>query len=176
MCTYDGLMRRLLAIGSSAVLVLGLAIGVTPAASAADLGTVTVTYNPGPRDYSVIPSVLSGLGGDTFTLRNTMISVNAWVSLVNSSGSVTLGGVNCAADASCRVIDAGGTATGLFTVTTPGTIAVRRTLDNGSTYSTIGTLTINAGGSGSAGAGSCCLTTMVTAMPSGKAEIGPRGC
>ena len=150
MCTYDGLMRRLLAIGSSAVLVLGLAIGVTPAASAADLGTVTVTYNPGPRDYSVIPSVLSGLGGDTFTLRNTMISVNAWVSLVNSSGSVTLGGVNCAADASCRVIDAGGTATGLFTVTTPGTIAVRRTLDNGSTYSTIGTLTINAGGSGSA--------------------------
>lgn len=146
-------MRRILAIGSSAVLVLGLAIGVTPAASAADLGTVTVTYNSGPMDYSVSPSVLSGLGGDIFTLRNTMISVNAWVSLVNSSGSVTLGGVNCATDASCRVIDvAGGTATGLFTVTTPGTIAVRRTLNNGSTYSTIGTLTINAGGSGSAGA------------------------
>ena len=143
-------MRRILAIGSSVVLVLGLAIGVTPAASAADLGSVTVSYSS--FTYNITPSALSGGTGDTFTLANTMISVNAWVSLVNSSGSVTLGGVNCAADASCRVIDAGGTATGLFSVTTPGTIAVRRTLDNGSTYSTIGTLTINAGGSGSAGA------------------------
>lgn len=142
-------MRRVLAVTSSTALVLGAAVAVAPATSAADLGTVTVSYNPFPaNNYTISPSNLNGSGGDTFTLANTMSSVNAWVSLVNSSGGVTLGGTNCVADASCQVVDAGGTATGVFTVATAGAISVRRTLDNGATYSTIGTLMVSGGGGG----------------------------
>lgn len=164
-------MHRVLAVISSAVLMFGLGIGVTPSASAADLGSVTVSYSS--FSYSITPSALSGSTGDTFTLRNTMISVNAWVSLVNSSGSVTSGGTSCASDGSCNVVDAGGTATGLFTVATAGTIAVRRTLNAGNTYSTIGTITINAGGSGAVVTDPALVYPTATIDANGGTCVGP---
>lgn len=62
-------MRRLLALAASLALALGLLVGVTPSASAADLGIVTISgTHPG---VSVSPSTLSVEVGDTLTIRNT---------------------------------------------------------------------------------------------------------
>lgn len=144
--------RRLIAALSSAALAIGLfAGGAMPSAYAVDLGIVTVAYNGGSMTYTISPTSLSGTGGDTFTLKNTMNdNVNSYVSLVNSTGAVTLGGVSCTSDSSCKVNDAVGTdTTGVFTVTTPGVLTVRRYLNGGSTQ-TIGSLTVSgAGGSSS---------------------------
>ena len=152
MWTYHCMMRRLLAIGSSAVLVLGLAIGVTPSASAADLGSVTVSYSSGT--YGITPSVLSGGAGDTFTLRNTLTSgdnaSNFYVALQNETGSVSLGGTSCSTATDCQVLDLfAGTATGSFTVTGTGTVKVMRFYQT-SPATQIGTITVGDGGSGAA--------------------------
>ena len=143
--------RVMIAVLSAAALALSVLVGAAPA-SAADLGTVTVSYNPSPMNYTVSPSTLNGSVGDTFTLLNTMISSRAWVSLVNASGSVTSSSSrNCIADGQCIVEDSGGTSTGVFTVSGTGLLTVRRTLNTGETYSTIGTITVSVGGSNDSG-------------------------
>lgn len=121
----------------------GLALCGAGAASGAALGTVTVAYVPGSMSYTITPQSLTGGPGDTFTVANTMSSLNAWLSLVNATGQATAGGTACATDASCRVVDAAGSASGSFTVVSPGTFTFRRTLDGGSSYATLGTLTIS---------------------------------
>lgn len=113
-------------------------------ASAAALGNVNVDYNPYPT-WEVSPSSLTGVAGDTFTLTNQRNNDNnvSYISLVNGTGQVTLGGTACTGDNSCPVYDKTGTPRnfGTFTVVTPGSLTVRRFL-NGSGTSTIGTLTI----------------------------------
>lgn len=151
-------MRRVLASAASFALALGLLVGVTPSATAStNLGTVTVSYvsGGGSGTYSISPSSLTGSVNDTFTLRTTMTdNAASFVSLVNATGTVTLGGTSCTTDTSCRVFDntGGGGSTGAFTVTGTGSVTVRRYL-NGTpgTYSTLGTLTITAGSSGGGG-------------------------
>ena len=145
-------MRRILAVISSAVLMFGLGIGVTPSASAADLGSVTVSYSSGT--YGITPSVLSGGAGDTFTLRNTLTSgdnaSNFYVALQNETGSVSLGGTSCSTATDCQVLDLfAGTATGSFTVTGTGTVKVMRFYQT-SPATQIGTITVGDGGSGAA--------------------------
>lgn len=125
---------------------LGLSACAVGVASAATLGTAAVAYNPQAMAYTVTPSSLTGVAGDTFTLTTAMTdNANSYVSLVNGTGSVTLGGASCTADSSCRVFDVmgGGGASGSFTVVAPGTLGVRRHLNSSGTI-TIGTLTITA--------------------------------
>lgn len=143
-------MRRLLASAASLALALGLLVGVTPSATAStNLGTVTVSYNPGPMTYSISPSSLVGSLNDTFTLANTMNdNVASFVSLVNDSGSVTLGGTSCTGDTSCRVFD---NTSGVFTITGTGSVTVRRYRSGPASYQTLGTLTITASSSSGGG-------------------------
>ena len=149
-----GVLRSRKGLAGLVIAALGATVlWAAPPAGAASLGTVTVSYNPHPvNTYTISPVALTGSSGDTFTLANTMYNNAAsFVSLVNGTGSVTLGGSACTADTSCRVFDiSGGGATGAFTVTGVGTVTVRRYLSGGTPdYSTLGTLTITASGSGS---------------------------
>lgn len=143
-------MRRALAKAMSVTFALGLSMTVAPAAFAADLGTVTVAY--AAFTYSVSPSELTGQATDTFTLKNTMNdNANSFISLVDSTGAVSLGGTACSADTSCKVNDAvGSDTTGTFTVMSPGVVTVRRYLNGGST-TTIGTITISSTGPSAVG-------------------------
>jgi uncharacterized repeat protein (TIGR02543 family) len=141
------MMRRALVPVLTALAATGGLLAVAPPATAANVGTVTVSYSMG---YSVTPTTLSGVTGDTFFLANTLISgdndANYYVSLVNQTGSVSLGGTPCLVDADCRVLDLfAGTATGTFTITGTGTVTVRRNYRG--TLSTLGTITINSGSS-----------------------------
>ncbi len=140
-------MPKLFACATVIALLAGLVTFAASPASAADLGTVNVTYNSGTFDYTISPSTLTGAVGDTFTLRNTMISVSSYVSLVNATGSVTVGGTACTSSSvvACRVTDAGGTATGVFAISGTGSVTVFRFTSGA--LSSIGTLTISGGGS-----------------------------
>lgn len=119
----------------------------TAVAAAASLGNVTVNYDPYPT-WKITPSSLTGVAGDTFTLTNERYNDAglSYVSLVNDTGQVTLGGTPCTADGSCPVYDklTNPKNAGTFTVVTPGTLTVRRYLNNPQATSTIGTLTIAA--------------------------------
>lgn len=168
-------MRRILATGSSAVLVVGLAIGVTPTATAADVGSVTVSYSS--FSYNITPSALSGGTGDTFTLRNTLTSgnnaSNFYVALQNETGSVSLGGTSCSTATDCRVLDvSAGTATGSFTVTGTGTVRVMRFYQT-SPATQIGTITLGDGGSGSAVTDPALVYPTATIDANGGTCVGP---
>jgi hypothetical protein len=107
------------------------------------LGTVVVDYSSYPT-WAVTPASLTGIPGDTFGLQNNRNNDNgpSYVSLVDGTGSVTMNGVACTSDGACTVLDkTQGHNTGTFTVVTPGTLTVRRSLSGGAA-STIGTLTI----------------------------------
>lgn len=140
-------MRRVLASLSSAVVVLGLLVGVAPSTQAADLGTVTVDYNG--STWSVSPSSLAGAVGDTFVLVNERNSADdnpsTFVSLQNDSGSVSVGGVSCANVGSCAVLDKFGSPrnSATFSIDSPGTLRVMRSLVGVVTQ--VGTLTISGG-------------------------------
>jgi len=128
-----------------AVLFAGMAGLAAPASAATTTpDTVTVSYNMG---YSVSPSSISGSVGDTFTLTETM-SDNAasFVSLVNGTGAVTLGGTSCTTNSDCKVLDdmvgPPHSSSGTFTIVSAGTVTVNRYLNGGATNTTIGTLTI----------------------------------
>jgi hypothetical protein len=142
-------MRRVITVLAAVSIATGTLVMPHPA-HAADLGTVTVSYEPYPVSaYSVTPSSLSGTAGDTFTLANTLQSGNAdpdyYVSVQNGTGSVTLTGTECTTANACKVLDLfNGTATGTFTVTAPGTVTVWRYYRGNVTE--LGTLTIGSGG------------------------------
>jgi len=143
-------MRRVLAVLSSVAVGFGVLVGVAAPARAADLGTVTVSYSS--FVYSVSPEALDGAVGDTFTLANTLTSGDDdplyYVSLMNDSGAVSLSGTSCVLSTSCKVLDLfSGSATGLFTVTSTGTVNVMRVY-NGGAASQLGTITIGGSASG----------------------------
>lgn len=123
---------------------LGLSVCAVGTASAAPLGNVNVDYNPYPT-WEVAPASLTGVAGDTFTLTNQRYNDNglSYVALVDATGQVTMGGTPCTTDTSCPVFDTTSNPKnfGTFTVVSPGTLTVRRYLNNSGT-TTIGTLTI----------------------------------
>jgi hypothetical protein len=134
-------IRPLIAVLASLCALSGAGV-----AQGAALGTVVVDYNPYPT-WDIAPSSLTGATGDTFGLQNNRYNDNgvSYVSLVNASGAVSMGGTACTADTSCPVYDKTSNPknVGTFTVVTPGALTVRRYLA-GSGFSSIGTLTITA--------------------------------
>jgi uncharacterized repeat protein (TIGR02543 family) len=145
----QSMMRRVvLTVLSVTALLSGLLVGASPA-TAANVGTVTVSYSS--FVYSVTPSSIPGGDGDTFTLANTLTSGNSdpnyYVALQNETGSVSLGGTICSAATDCEILDVfSGTASGVFTVSGAGTLKVLRFYQSGPATQ-IGTLTISGGGS-----------------------------
>lgn len=140
-------MRRLLAGLSSFAVALGALVVMATPASAADVGTVTVSYNMG---YSVTPTTLSASAGDTFTLTQTLSdNASSYVSLVNGTGAVSFQGSACTSTSSCPVLDdmsSPHASSGIFTVVSEGTVTVNRYLfGTPGTNSTIATLTITVG-------------------------------
>jgi len=85
-------MRRFLAVFSSTALALGMLIGVTSPASAANVGTITFTGGGTP---SVSPTVISGQIGDTFTVSYSGMGS------VEVIGPVSLAGSDCSSSGQC---------------------------------------------------------------------------
>ena len=145
-------MRRALAMASSVTLTLGLAIGVAPTASAADLGTVTVRYtgSGGIHSYSITPDNLTGVSGDTFSFVNNQYNnTSSYISIANGTGSVTMDGVPCTASTDCRVTDRNPPPRSeTVTVVSPGTFTIYRFRSGDSSPTEIGTLTISGGSGG----------------------------
>ena len=141
---YCPIMRRALAVASSAALVLGLIIGVAPAASAADLGTVTVS-GADPA-ISVTPTALEAQIGDTFTMNNTS---NVDVSIRGPVSRVLRDPRNCADPPTswpwCVLV--ANTGSDVFEINGTGSVIITRRGD-GAGGATIATLTISGGGSG----------------------------
>ena len=95
-------MRRALAVGASAALVLGLAIGVAPTASAAaSPSSVTVGGSVGTLT-TLTSSIVQAEIGDTFVLRFETGGPTSGFFVRNNSGSVSSSGVNCATSTSCE--------------------------------------------------------------------------
>ena len=111
-------MRRLLAVGSSAALILGLVIGAIPQAyAAASPSTVTLGYSGGL--YSLSATEISANAGDTFTFTNNVFGQN--MELRNGTGSMRVAGTICQGS-DCTVTAQGGSV--VVTVVTPGTFTV----------------------------------------------------
>jgi hypothetical protein len=84
---------------------------------------------------------------NTFTLVNQYRSATTptFISLVNGTGSVSVGGTSCAHLLSCRLMDfvgTGGYAKSNVTVVSAGTVTVQR-LNSDGTITSLGTITIN---------------------------------
>lgn len=153
---------RLLALAVAA----STTLGVVGSATAADLGTVTVDYDSGTFSYTLSPTSLTGVAGDTFTLQNNRNnSAGAdYVSIMNGTGSATLAGTPCTLTSSCTVPDSlSPPTTGIVTLVTPGTFTISRDL-NGVTQ-TIGTLTVNQGTTPAPAPAPTPTTTATTAAP-----------
>jgi len=125
-------MRRLLAVLSSVAVALGMLVGVTTPASAANVGTVTVTSGTPP---TVSPSVITGQVGDTFTIS---YSGGAGLDVVGAAVSLT-GGSNCQFSGTCGVSSPGAS----FTIDGAGVV----TVDESTQLSTF-TIVIGGGSSG----------------------------
>jgi len=80
-------MRKSLACLCSCLMITATAINFaqTAEAAVASPGTVTITYNPGPMNYSISPGSISGSIDDTFTLADTLTSGNASASYTVAS-------------------------------------------------------------------------------------------
>ncbi|MBU3689313.1 MAG: hypothetical protein B7C54_11320 [Acidimicrobiales bacterium mtb01] len=125
-----------------------------PVSAAANPALIWVDY-VNPTGNVLSHSTIDAAVEDTFVLENRRNNDNgvSYVSIVNGTGSVTLNGVACAADASCRVFDETGSDPsnqGVFAVVSAGTLTVRRFL-NGSGTTTVGTLTVAAVATGTGG-------------------------
>jgi plastocyanin len=143
---YGYAMRRVLASLPSAVVVLGLLVGIAPSAQAADLGTVTVSYDASaPSFVSFSPTSLTGGTGDTFTfVNNRYSSGSSYISIENGTGSATMGGTPCTSSTACQLLDRNPPPrSDVVTVTNPGTFTIYRF--NAGTLQNIGTLTISGG-------------------------------
>lgn len=125
-------MRRLLAALSSCAVAAGLLVGVASPASAADLGTVTISY-VGGVGYTIAPSTLSGGEGDTFSFFNGGTGSPKY--LRNDTGSIRDGVTDCTVT-DCPVNT---NSTVSFTVVSPGVLSVVNS--DGTTV--IGTITIS---------------------------------
>ncbi len=143
------MLRRAVIAVLSLIALLGGVLATAAPSHAADLGAVTVSYSN--FTYSVSPGSLAGSSGDTFSLANTLTSGNSnpvyYVSLMNDTGSVSLGGTSCTLATDCQVLDVfAGTASGTFTVTGSGDIKVMRFYQS-APATQIGTITITSGSS-----------------------------
>ena len=141
-------------------------LGVVGSATAADLGTVTVDYDSSTFSYTLSPTSLTGVAGDTFTLQNNRNnSAGAdYVSIMNGTGSATLAGTPCTLTSSCTVPDSlSPPTTGIVTLVTPGTFTISRDL-NGVTQN-VGTLTVNQGTTPAPAPAPTPTTTATTAAP-----------
>ena len=141
-------------------------LGVVGSATAADLGTVTVDYDSSTFSYTLSPTSLTGVAGDTFTLQNNRNnSAGAdYVSIMNGTGSATLAGTSCTTTSSCTVPDSlSPPTTGTVTLVTPGTFTIHRDL-NGTTQN-VGTLTVNQGTTPAPAPAPTPTTTATTAAP-----------
>lgn len=114
-------MRRILAVASSTALTLGLLIGVSPSASAAETNpsSVTVTYVGSPGDTTLSTTVIAGGVGDTFTVVNGFSSTG--ITVLSVGGSVAQGGNDCSGAPLCD-LPAG--ISGVYTVTSLGTFNI----------------------------------------------------
>lgn len=111
-------MRRIIASLSSAIVILGLLVGVAPGAqAAANPSSISLGYSGG--QYVLSSETISALVGDTFTFVNNVFGQN--VQLRNGSGGISVGGTTCTG-ANCTVTAGGGSATvrvdalGTFTI------------------------------------------------------------
>ena len=138
-------MRRFLASAASLALALGLLVGVTPSASAADLGTVTVTGASSP--FSLSNSSLPAQVGDTFSVTNSAGSAGTFIS-VRGPVTRTRSSTNCAASSPYCTLVRGDTDT--YTIYQLGTLEIYVYL-GGSLGDLIGTVTLGSGGSSGGG-------------------------
>ena len=127
-------MRRFLAVLSSVAVAMGLLVGVTTPASAANVGTVTVTGGGTP---SVSPTVVTGQVGDNFTISYSGPGGGVVLDVVGDA--VSFGGADCSS-ISCTVAD------GVpkdFTIESAGSVVLEES------GSPLATLTIEIGGGSS---------------------------
>ncbi len=138
-------MRKIL-VYASAITLLATILGAAPATAATTTpGTVTIDYVD--SGVTVAPTSVSGAVGDTFTLLNNRNDNNAsFISIVNNTGTVSVGGTNCGTETDCKVFDttSGPKNSVTVTITMGGDTTIRRYLNSGA-WSTVGTLTLNAG-------------------------------
>lgn len=149
---FNPLMR--MAVMITGVVGIGVFSASAAFAATANPAIITVTY--GGSGNVVSSTTITGNVGDTFTLENDRNQDNgpSFVSLVNGTGTVSMGATNCTTDSSCTVLDSTGAHnSAVFTITGLGTITARRYLYSGGSgvYSTINTITISASGGGSSG-------------------------
>ena len=139
-----------------ALLVSGVAfVTASPVSAAANPSLIWVDYVH-PAGNTLSHTSIEVEVGETFTLENRRNQDTgvSFVSIVNGTGSVTLNGTNCVSDSSCPVYDktTAPPNQGMFTVTSTGSVTVRRYLfsqGSGST-STVGTVDLGESGSDSA--------------------------
>ena len=105
-------------------------MGVAAPASAANVGTVTVTGGGTP---SVSPTVISGQVGDTFTINYSAPVPGVVLDVIGSA--VSLGGSNCSSPSACQ-LDSG---PHIFTIVSAGSV------DLDESGSSLATLTIEIG-------------------------------
>ena len=108
--------RRLIAALSSAALAAGLLAGGATPASAADIGTIIVTYQGGT---TLNVDQLVGSVGDTFVVDNDFTSTD--LEIVSGSAAISEDGTDCTGGRTCPV-DAG--EQGTFTIDALGTFQV----------------------------------------------------
>lgn len=113
-------MRRFLAVLSSAALALGMLLGVTTPASAANVGTITFTAGT----PTVSPSVVSGQVGDTFT-----INVSGTTAVIVDGSAVSAAGSACSPTV-CTVTSASPV---VFTINSAGNVVLEDSNNLGST-------------------------------------------
>ena len=141
---YSEAVPRIRVVALSIAFVIGSMLTNAPGAHAANVGSVTVSYEQSSMSYSFTPISLAGVSGDTFTLVNTMISVNSYIAIANATGSATSGASSCIdATSVCKVIDSSTPPSALVTIVSPGTFTIYRVYNNGVPF-IIGTLTIGA--------------------------------
>jgi len=117
-------MRRFLAVLSSVAVALGMLVGVTTPASAADLGTVTFIASP----PGVAPSTVTGEVGDRFTVSYSGINS------LDVTGPVSLGGTDCSSPSQCFVSSGGPDE---FTIDAAGSVVLEESGGSGPTTLTI---------------------------------------
>ncbi|MGI9186547.1 MAG: fibronectin type III domain-containing protein [Gaiellales bacterium] len=128
------------------LLALGAVLGLATSASATALTPVVVVDYASYPTWGITPSSLTGAAGDTFQVENDRYNDNgvSYISVVNDSGSVTMGGVACTTNTACKIYDTLSQQKnqGTFTIVSGGTLQVHRSVSGGAP-SQILTFTLN---------------------------------
>jgi len=124
--------RRLIAALSSAALTAGFLAGGPTPASAADLGTITVSYQGSPGDTTLSVDQLVGSVGDNFIVANNFSGTD--LEIVSGSAAISDDGTDCTGGRTCPV-EAG--KQGTFTIGTPGTFQIVPVVGSGLSTRTV---------------------------------------